>query len=84
MKTTRYQAVWSTDAQGVRTYTLCEVELDPAGRLVGWSDGALLAPQGEAQARLIDDLSYMFADAVRWKAVAYHSLRPGMRFDQRD
>ena len=84
MKTTRYQAVWSIDPQGVRTYTLCEVELDVSGCLVDWSEQAAFAPQGNGQAELIDDISYMFADAVRWKAVPFTALRPGLRFDPSD
>ena len=80
MIVTRYQPVWTFDDRGVPVYFLCEVDLDAAGRLVAWRRTPNMGALGSDQTELIGDLSYMFADAVRWKPVALDDLKPGMTF----
>ena len=84
MIVTRYQPVWTFDDRGVPVYFLCEVDLDAAGRLVAWRRTPNMGALGSDQTELIGDLSYMFADAVRWKPVALDDLKPGMTFQPAD
>jgi len=81
MTATRYQMVWTADRQGMRTYFLCEIDLDASGRLLAWHSDVERVAIGATEAELIGNLSYMFADAVGWKPVALDELKPGMTFD---
>jgi len=84
--TWRYQAVWGVGTgkfAGERHYTMCEVYLDDAGRLLSWTKNPAIAPGAEDQEALQRDIGRMYEDCWNWEPVAVADLHAGMTFKRR-
>lgn len=82
MTTWRYQPVYTEDPDGARTYSLCEVYLDDAGKLEMWTEEKRMTPTGETAQDLIGDLIMMLSDAHKWEPVRFDDMEPGMQLER--
>ena len=80
--TWRYQAVWCEHEKD-RAYTICEVNLDDAGRLEYWTESPEMSASGDSLEELQRDLGRMCQACRDWEPVAFERLRPGMTFKRR-
>ena len=79
----RYQSVFDEN-DGERWYSVCEVYLDAAGNLEGWTEHSSIAAGGNTLDELEGDLEQMITDVRRWEPVAFDSLYVGMTFKSAD
>lgn len=77
----RYQPVF-TEQDGERSYSLCEVYFDEAGKLETWTENEAIAPGGSTVEDLTGDIAHMMADAYSWKPVRFSDLKPGFVFEK--
>ena len=76
--TWRYQPVYVEHESGERTYSLCEVYFDAAGRLERWTQEPMMTPSGHDIADLTGTLGLMLRAARRWEPVLFSDLHTGM------
>jgi len=79
----RYQAVYSENADGVRSYSICEVYFDDDGKLTAWTESMEISPYGSSLEELVGDLDMMREDIKNWESVPVGGLEVGMGFVRR-
>lgn len=82
MVTWRYQVVTLGGGGCDVSFSFCHVCLDADGKLASWSNDVEYSPRGRCVSELTADVARLLVDAYRWKPVAFHALRFGMKFER--
>ena len=84
MTTWRYQPIYTIVDENTdeRWYSIIEVYFDENGRLDSWTMTQEVAPTGDTNEDLIEDLEMMLRDARKWKPVLYTDITNDTIFEE--